>query len=268
MPDKAKTFKKWKRKQLGTRPQFMSKYDKFKRKNNILDTTRWFTSNGEIESLGNGNSLTRFAPFIVLNGKFVPNLLDTKDFNPFSTFWSQYKVLAIKVTMFAANVGTEPIKGGSGTQAVGQVYGFNRGNTVMYTMNQYNLGQILPDNIQDVISRGSARMIPSRTERWTTMLYRPKGYPRWGCCDTRVVGWQNREYDSWHGMILQVGENATGSNTTPGGVKKKLWYWVLRFKIKFRGRKYSNIIVPQIQGLPDGEEPQEEKKVEDVKELE
>lgn len=161
--------------------------------------------------------------------QLLPNFTQLADFREASTFYSEYKMLAVKLTLFAINVGTEAMKGST---AIPQATGWLRGNTALYAISDRERNQTLPTDIQDVITKGSCQIIPSRAERWRRTLYRPKNYVEWGCCDNHVPA-ANRTPDPWFGQLVLLGNDAT-----PG---KPLWYWQLSTKVIFRGRTLTSL---------------------------
>ena len=89
----------------------------------------------------------------------------------------------------------------------------------------------LQTNIVDVMNLGSCKMIPSRTDKHTKMLYRPKGYPEWGSCD-RNVPISDREPDKWYGGIYLLGNFARPAI-------RPLWFYTVTYKMIFRGRSFT-----------------------------
>lgn len=226
----------------GTKPQFMSRRQKQKRAMNQTGDTRYFTSTGIIYADQSGNSSEQFACMRLTAGQFYPNFVDLGDWENYSTFWSQYKFLSIQIKIYSANVGTEGMKGTNGPQGIAQPFGWLRGNSALYTVSQFSRDQIIPTSINEVIGRGSCQMIPSRSEKWTRTIYRPRGYPAYGVCDIAVGQgttnpWALRTPDLWTGRIFFLGNNATGAN--PPNAQRPLWYYVMRVKCHFKGRRLS-----------------------------
>lgn len=235
MAYKKKKWNKKKKKSIyGTKKQFQSKALAEKRYGQVSTKTFYFKASGSL----NSNAVrvtqafwsTQFSPSNVGEPFQMPNVADSRII---AQAYTEYKVLAIKVKMFAANIGTE----------VGQINtagpadpGFNRGNTVMYIDQDVKVGEARPTDILAVMNRGSCKMIPTRCDQYTKMLYRPKGHPDWGTCDRNVPA-AERTPDSWFGQIAILGNNARMT-------VRPLWFYTVSYKIIFRGRNYDANIVP------------------------
>ena len=223
------------RRVYATKAAFMPKQLALKRYGNISTKTFYFRSAGSINS-DNITGITQqswnnmgqpIAP-----GGF-PQFPDIADSTDVANLYTEYKVLAIRVRVFAANVGSEVGSLPSGAPPLPVVAGFNRGDTVMFLDQDIKPGEQFPTAILDVMTYGSTRMIPSRISKYTRVIYRPKGHPEWGCCD-RNVPLPNRTPDSWYGGIKLLGNNA---RPIPG--VSPLWFFTVTYKILFRGRNYS-----------------------------
>lgn len=213
----------------GTKPQFMSKSRKQKRYNQISTNTMWFASTGQIVRGPDGRSGSLWSPMnniLFAGGRLqLPHYAQLGDFQAASTFYTGYKILAFQIRLFAANVGTEP----------GPTLGlsmYNRGNTIVYTVNNALPAQAYSGDIQDLITKGSARMIPSRLDQYKRTMFRPKGFPSWGNCDTSVPI-ADRIGDRWRGQVVLQGQN---SGTLDPAT---MWFWTMRTKVVFRGRRLS-----------------------------
>lgn len=217
----------------GTKPKFMPRMLAAKRYGQVSTKTFYFKSAGQINSDINGTVntswRTQFGPVTPGDPNRMPNIADAYTF---AECYTEYKVLAIKVKIFAANIGTE---GGRlpGPPPTVIAPGVQRGNTVMYLDQDIRPGEQLPDNITDVMTLGSAKMIPSRVSQYTRTIYRKKGVPEWGCCD-RNVPVSDRQPDPWYGGIFILGNNARPLSPQP-----ILWYFTVTYKIIFRGRSFT-----------------------------
>lgn len=223
----------------GTKASFMPRTLALQRYGQVSTRTFYFKASGSINSAPNGNTLfswnTQFepAPPPPTGNPFrMPNIADSYII---AECYSEYKVLAIKVKIFAANVGSEVGAIGSTLPppAPVQVAGFDRGDTVMYLDQEIREGEQPQTNILDVMNLGSCKMLPSRISQYSKVLYRKKGVPEWGCCD-RNVPIPNRTPDPWAAAIYLLGNNARiGLGIRP------LWFYTVTYKIIFRGRNYT-----------------------------
>lgn len=212
----------------GTKASFMPKSVALKRYGNVSTKTFWFKASGSLNSDVDGNTTslwtTRALPVNPGDPFRMPNVADSYTV---AECYTEFKVLAIKVVLFAANVGNETGMINPGAN----VPGYNRGNTVVYLDQDIRLNEPTQTDILDVINFGSSRMIPSRVDKWTTTIYRKKGEPGWGCCD-RNVPVTDREPDPWFGSI-----NLLGNNARPA--VRPLWFYTVCYKIIFRGRNFA-----------------------------
>lgn len=221
-----------------TKAKFIPKSLAQKRYGQVSTKTFYFKTAGTIDS--NNAGVTSFtwdtqSPPAATAPANSPNRMPAvSDAYTFAECYNEYKVLAVKVKLFAANVGTETgtISQTNTTPPIPRQAGYNRGNSVMYLDQDVRPGENLPTDIVNVMTLGSAKMIPSRTAMYTKMLYRKKGVPEWGCCD-RNVDEIDRKPDPWFGRIILLGNNAR----TPTGVSP-LWFYTVTYKIIFRGRSY------------------------------
>lgn len=230
--------RRFKRKNIyGTKPQFMSRGLARKRNNQISTKVFYFVQSGSIESTVDGRYTETWSPMRYegippAQNIATPNFSQLGDFINVSRIYSEYKMLVMKVQLFAANIGTEGVKGIAGAP---QALGFNRGDCILFPVVSRERNQGISSDIQDLITRAGAKMIPSRASKWSRTLYRPKGFPAWGCCDINTPP-ASRTEDEWHGQLILQGQNASpGSAANP----KTLFYWVVRTKVVFRGRRYS-----------------------------
>lgn len=210
----------------GTKASFMPKQLSLERYGQVSTRTFWFKQSGTIASDQQGRVskafATQFPPVVAGQPYRMPPIADS---TTAARMYNEYKVLAIKVRLFSANIGDE---------SAGQ--GQFRGNTVTYLeQNVAAWNATLPNQVVQVINRGSCNMIPSRVSKHTRVLYRPKGIPEWGNCDPNTLA-ADREPDPWKGGLYILGETATPSIPI-------LWYYVVTYKMIYRGRTLN---VPQL----------------------
>lgn len=230
MPVKKYTRRKPRRRPYGTKAKFVPRSLAVKRYNNVSTKTFYFKEAGVIQSdaLGNvirqWNTLSKPAPPFPNNPLRLPQVADIENV---AQLYNEYKILAVKVRVFASDIGTEP-----GPQGGAPGFsGFNRGSTVMYLDQKATRNEVIPPLITDVMTYGSAKMIPSRCSKYTRVMYRPKGYPKWGTCD-RNVPVSEREADPWFASV-----NLLANYATPN--QEPIWFYTVTYKICFRGRTYT-----------------------------
>lgn len=217
------------RRPYGTKASFVPRSLAVKRYNNISTKTFYFKETGTIASDQQGrvirvwNTLAQPSPPNPALPLRLPNVADCYEV---AELYNEYKILAVRVRVYAANVGTEPPIGPSPPFT-----GFNRGSTVVYLDQKQTRNEQVAQNIPEVMNFGSCHMIPSRSDKHTRVMYRPKGYPKWGTCD-RNVPVAEREPDQWYASINLLGNLATPNVPV-------LWYYVITYKIIFRGRTYT-----------------------------
>jgi len=217
-----KTYKK--------KQPFMTKTLATKRYNQVSTKLYYFKGNGVIaaDNAGNGvagwTTRTRIVPPPPATPYFMPGI--PADFYRVSRGFAQYKVLAIKLVLHPANVGTESDMPGINTSP------WQRGNCITWIEQQLYTGQQIASNISDVMNLGSAKMFIPRQKHSRT-VYRPKGLPAWGTCDADVPDNQ-WVLDPWWGgifwMINRSTPNTLGQNALP------LFYYQTTLKVVFRGR--------------------------------
>lgn len=228
------SYKKKKKSIYGTSSTFIPKELAMEQYGQVSTKTFYFKTAGTINSIAGGitqRGWTTQDPGATPADPFqFPSVGDSLTV---AKCYTEYKVLAIRVRVFAANVGAEggqlPAPGGTPNF----IAGFNRGNTVMYLDQDIQDGELPPINIINAMTFGSCRMIPSRCDQYTKILYRPKGQPLWGCCDNNVPV-PNRIPDPWRAGVFLLGNNA---RPTPG--VSPLWFYTATYKIIFRGRAKS-----------------------------
>lgn len=225
--------RRYKRRNLyGTVAKFMPNRLKAERNAQISTRTFYFKNSGTINSDGDGRTVaswqTQAVGSVPANPNRMPQIADSY---LVAELYSEYRVEAIKVTIYAANIGTETGQ----IRPINAYPGFDRGNTVMFFDQEIRPNETLPTDILDCINLGSCKMIPSRVSQYTRTLYRKKGVNLWGCCD-RNVDPIDRTPDPWYGSINLVGEFAR----EPVGVRP-LWFWTATYKITFRGRNFVTV---------------------------
>lgn len=209
------TYKK-KSRALGTAPVMMNRLVAFKRQNQVFNRVFWFKFNGTIGSDLGGNVYQSFNTRAVnLAGTIPPG------FDALKQLYDQYKILAIRLKLFPANVGIEP-----DTTLFAQG-GLIRGDTAIWSDQRFDFAQQGPTQISQVINVASCKMINSRRP-YSRTLYRAKGYPGWA--NTQGPG----TADSWNGSIEMIVNNATPQQA--GGASPLLWYYTLQYKVMVRGR--------------------------------
>lgn len=208
---------------------FMPRTLAVKRYNQASTKVFYFKGSGTVNSDNLGISqvawLTQHLPLVPGNPNRMPNVSDAYTV---AECYNEYKVLAIRVRIFSANIGTEP---GQADPPNPPVPGFNRGNTIMYIDQDVRPNEPLPNDITNVINYGSARMIPTLSFKHTKFIKRPSGQPLWGCCD-RNVPVANRTPDPWFGGVYLLGEFARPAI-------RPLWFYSVTYKIIFRGRSFT-----------------------------
>lgn len=235
MPRNWKKRTKRKPRLYGTKAKFMPRGLAQKKYGQVGTKCFYFKKTGTINSGTDGVSFFTFRTYdgqiaSTTNPQRFPSVADS-DF--MAVGWTEYKVLALKVRLFAANVGSEG--GQLSTAGLSQFApGFNRGNAVMYIDQEVQKNEVLPTQIVNVMNRGSCRMIPARSSQYTKVMYRKKGVPEWGCCDRNVEP-EDRNPDPWVASIEYLGNNAT---TTDAAGVRPLWFYTVTYKILFRGRNF------------------------------
>lgn len=202
---------------LATVPRMMPRSYAFKRHNQVATKVFWLKLNGEVNSDAQGSNLAIFRTR-GLNQQPVAAGRDA-----IFTLYDQFKVLAMRIRWFPANVGTEP---GSGVAGPLQVY-MARGDQVVWSDQRVDATQQVPQFISEVINNASARMINPRRP-YTRVIYRPKGVPAWGSCIDPLTS-----PDQWNGGIYQLINNSTPAATSG----RPLWYYTLTYKVLVRGRR-------------------------------
>lgn len=228
MPTKKKPAKRRRhRKPYGTKARFVPKSLAIKRYNEVSTKTFYFKTNGTLVADGGGRINAAWltqrrvdpptgAPYLA-----PPNVAD---FARISACYNEYKILAVRVRLYPANVGTESELPGISANP------FNRGNAIMYTDQTIERGQQIPTEILTVMNYGSAKMFLPRHGH-TRVMYRPKGYPQWGSVDNDTPP-NLRKVDPWSGGLFLLLQGAT-----PNG--PPIFFYQNTYKIIFRGRSIS-----------------------------
>lgn len=216
----------------GTKAKFIPRGLAHKRYGNVSTKTFYFKASGSINGDNSGNTNFAFrTQQIPANPGDPLRMPDVADAYTIAECYTEYKVLAVKVRLFAANIGVEV--GQIGTLGLPQAAGFNRGNCVTFIDQEIRENEPVQTNILNVMNLGSCRMMPARISQYTRTMFRKKGVPGWGCCD-RNVPVANREPDPWAGGIFLLGNNARASPTV-----NPLWFYTVTYKIIFRGRSFT-----------------------------
>lgn len=225
MPYKRRPRRNRRRKPFGTKAKFVPRGLAVKRYNQVSTKTFYFKGNGTVGAGGGGVGVAgwgtriRVVPPLPFVPYYTPGV--PADFLRISRCYSEYKILAIKLNLYPANVGTE------GDLPGPSVSPFQRGNVVTWIEQSLATGVQLPNNINQVMNLGSAKMIVPR-HRHTRVMYRPRGYPAWGQCEADIPQAQWR-LDPWWGSIFWLLNGGT-SNGPP------VSFFKVTYKVIFRGR--------------------------------
>lgn len=198
---------------FATRPRMMPKTLAMKRMNQVSTKVFWFKQNGVISPDTTG----RIYSFWTARGF---NAASPTGWSALRTLYDQYKVLAIKVRFFPANVGIEPDTALFANSAL------LRGDTISWTDQRFDTTAQAPTAISQVINNASARMTNSRRS-YSRQIFRPTGYPEWGQTSGPPT------VESWNGAIETLTVGATPATPT---VIPVLWYYTVQWKIIVRGR--------------------------------
>lgn len=200
---------------LATRPRMMPKTLARQRHNQISTKVFWFKRNGILQTNLAGNHYTAFRTQEINVPATTP-----VGWPAVKTLYDQYKVLALKVRFFPANVGVEP-----DSVLIGGSNALLRGDTAVWSDQRYD--GTTPASITEVINNASTKMINSR-RAYTRTLFRARGHPDWG--DT-----QTPNNDPWDAAIEILINNATPQPV--GGTGPVLWYYTIQYKVLVRGRR-------------------------------
>lgn len=225
---KAKRPYRRRRRGYGTKAKFIPRGLATKRYNQISTKTFYFKANGNIlpNAGGQVNSTWLTKRVVPAQGgnpsyQAPPTVAD---WVRISQCYSEYKVLAIKLRLFPANIGTESELPGISANP------FNRGNALTFLDQSIQAGQQISTALNQVMNLGSSRMFIPRHYH-TRTLYRPKGHPGWGNCDPEIPA-PTRKPDPWWGGIFLLINGATPSGP-------QISFHQVTYKVIFRGRNIS-----------------------------
>lgn len=200
---------------LATVPRFMGKTLARNRYNQVSSRVFYFKTNGTISNTTTGIYQATFrVQDLVTNTP--AGFLDT------CRLYDEFKVLAMAVRWFPANVGIE-----SDNILFGNL-GLLRGDAIIW-LDQRSPAIPPPiASISDKINFASCRMInPRRPQKRT--IYRATGHPRWGGASN-----PGQLPDTWNGTVNLFGQNTT--LLVPPATAVPLWYYTISYKVIFRGR--------------------------------
>jgi hypothetical protein len=143
-------------------------------------------------------------------------------FQAVSAIYDQFKVLAIRVRFYPANVGVE-----SHDTLIGTDLTLIRGNTINW-LDQRADDLFAPSSIAEVINDASMRMVNSRRP-FSRTIFRGRGFPEWGAIQNTALN------DSWNGSISVLTVDASPAPIT--GPAPTLYYWTANYKVIFRARR-------------------------------
>lgn len=200
---------------LATRPRWMTRSHKMKRVNQVSTHTFWFKENGTLGSdlAGNIYKAWRTRDFFTL---------PLAQHNNLALLFDQYKILAMQIRFFPANVGIEPDSSFFVANAL------QRGATFVWSDQRHDGQVTIPTNLNQVINMGSGRMINSRRS-YTRTIYRSKGYPGWAGIEATATA------DPWDASIEMFAEGLLPP--TAGQTAPTVWYWTRAYKVLYRGRR-------------------------------
>ena len=194
---------------------------KMKRYQGVDTKVFYFKRNATASSDADGKYFVQFTAGAI-NVSSTPPLWP--QFDLLKQVYDQYKVLAIKIRFFPANVGIEP-----DSALFSASNALLRGQTVVWNDQRSDSTQ-QPASISDVINNASCRMLPSR-RYFSRSIFRAKGYPGWANIQTPAAS------DPWNGSINVFTQDATPSSITPPTTNIVLWYFTVQYKVIFRGRR-------------------------------
>ncbi|AXQ66008.1 MAG: capsid protein [Circoviridae sp.] len=205
---------------LATRPRMVPRNLAMKRYQGVDTKVFYFKRNATGFSDADGKYYAGFSANDINVGSTPPLW---PQFDLLKQIYDQYKVLAIKIRFFPANVGIEP------DSALFTSNALLRGQTVVWNDQRTDSGTPVPNSISDVINNSSCKMITCR-RYFTRSIYRAKGYPGWANIQTQASD------DPWNGSINVLTQDATPD---PGGGTPPitLWYFTVQYKVIFRGRR-------------------------------
>lgn len=202
---------------LATKPKMMGRQVARKRFNQVHSRVFWFKRNGIIQTDLNGNAYQFWTGRELNAAPTAPVGWDA-----LRSLYDQYKVLALKVRFFPANVGVEP-----DSVLIGGSNALLRGDVAVWNDQRFDLGGQTPSTIGEVINIASCRMINARRP-YTRRIFRARGFPQWANTQGPAT------VDSWNGSIEMIINNATPQPA--GGTAPVLWYYTVQYKVLVRGR--------------------------------
>ncbi len=196
---------------LATVPRMMPRGLAFKRMNQVSTKVFWFKYNGQLAT----DIQTDDAYLAFLTQDLISPAVGVPQYPSVFQLYDQYKVLAMKVKLFPANIGTEPSSWVQGA--------WNRGDHIMWSDQRFEANAQIPILINQVINNASAKMIDPR-RMYSRTLYRPKGHSEWGSCQEFTSN-----PDSWRGAIQFLANNSSSGRV--------LYFYTVQFKVVVRGRR-------------------------------
>lgn len=149
----------------------------------------------------------------------------TDVFFKYASFFSTYQVVKIVVKLFPTGLGSESLQDAQGRPM------HKRGDVVTW-INQSDLVQGPPTSINEIISRGSARIRQARNriKMWTTRPF--KEFPIWGDIGGDFDNPAITFVDPYNSTLAIYGDNFTPSNV----VGNQVFYWAFaHYKVQFKG---------------------------------
>ena len=214
----ARRYKKrnnYRRAGFATRPRMMPRSLAIKRFNQVSTKVFWFKDNNVLQTGVGGISRGVWS-----TQDIVTNPPD--QFLDLCKIYDEFKVLAIYVKLFPANVGTE-----SDTLLFGN-NSLLRGDHIVWSDNKADVIPSPINAISDKINTASCRMINPRRP-YSRRLFRPTGNPDWGGTSSIT-----QTPDQWVGTINWFCQNTT--DAVAPAAPLPLYYWTRMFKVVFRGR--------------------------------
>lgn len=202
-------------------PRMYTRTQAAKRRQNISTKVFYIKDNGEIRSDITG-AVERIWSAEDIYTSTPANLPQWPLITP---LFEQYKVLAMTIKLFPANVGIEPHDA-----AIGQDFTLFRGNHIVWTDVRPGAASPFPIQIKEIINQGSARMIHPR-RGYSRTIYRATGFSPWGSLELPT------EADSWKGTINLLVNHASVWNPISQSDAPLLYYWTRTYKVLLRGRR-------------------------------
>lgn len=198
---------------------FISRGLAVKRRNQVATKTFYFKQNGTVLPSAPGSYNIWQIRDIIVN--------PPTGFEELAKLYDQYKILAMKLVLFACNIGSESADPNPPTVAPSF---WARGNTVVWVDQRTPTTPPYVNSISDIINFASAKMIPARKSQYTRTIYRPRGQPLWAHLDSTAGA---PEEDGWKGSIQLKNE---GASFLPPAGNRPLYYYTVCYKVHVRGR--------------------------------